>query len=201
MIIELLTQTGFVQGVDYSYENGVLTALQRTRLVDQEIDHEEIPEVLGAEGDVIEPAVPAWTEVIQVEETYTVQIPSLEELKREIVSQNDPALIISEYLKGKPVSDEDSLNIDLFLAGQGGWRFQNIPVPSGDELFDLIDTTKTKADQQKVNTESLQFLNSTDFMVLRHIRQKALGETTTLTEEAYLELEQKRSEAASRIIK
>jgi hypothetical protein len=155
MIIELLTQKGFVQGVDYSYENGVLTALQRVRLVDQEIDHEEIPEVLGAEGDVIEPAVPAWTEVIQVEETYTVQIPSLEELKRELVSQNDPALIISEFLKGKPVTDDDSLNIDLFLKGQGGWRFQNIPAPSIDELFDLIIPVREATEKERVKQERI----------------------------------------------
>lgn len=142
MIIELLTQKGFVQGVDYSYENGVLTALQRTRLVDQEIDHEEVPAVLGAEGDVIEPAIPAWTEVIQVEETYTVQIPSLDQLKRELVAANDSALIISQYLKDKPVAEDDSLNIDLFLQGQGGWRFQNIPAPSIDELYDLIVPVK-----------------------------------------------------------
>lgn len=169
MIIELLTQKGFVQGVDYSYENGVLTALQRTRLVDQEIDHEEVPAVLGAEGDVIEPAIPAWTEVIQVEETYTVQIPSLEQLKRELVAANDPALIISQYLKDKPISEDDSLNIDLFLQGQGGWRFQNIPAPSIDELFDLIPGTKSLAEQQKINEESLRFLAETDYMIIREM--------------------------------
>ena len=155
MIIELLTQKGFVQGVDYSYENGVLTALQRTRLVDQEIDHEEVPAVLGAEGDVIEPAIPAWTEVIQVEETYTVQIPSLDQLKRELVAANDSALIISQYLKDKPVAEDDSLNIDLFLQGQGGWRFQNIPAPSVDELFDLIVPVKEAAEKERIKAERI----------------------------------------------
>ena len=155
MIIELLTQKGFVQGVDYSYENGVLTALQRTRLVDQEIDHEEVPAVLGAEGDVIEPAIPAWTEVIQVEETYTVQIPSLDQLKRELVAANDSALIISQYLKDKPVAEDDSLNIDLFLQGQGGWRFQNIPAPSIDELFDLIVPVKEAQEKERIKAERI----------------------------------------------
>lgn len=169
MIIELLTQKGFVQGVDYSYENGVLTALQKTRMVDQEIDHPEVPEVLGAEGDVVEPAIPAYTEVIQVEETYTVQIPSLDELKRELVAANDPALIISQYLKDKPVTDDDSLNIDLFLQGQDGWRFQNIPAPSIDELYDLIPGTKSLAEQQKINEESLRFLAETDYMIIREM--------------------------------
>jgi len=155
MIIELLTQKGFVQGVDYSYENGVLTALERTRDVEQIIYHEEVPEVLGAEGDVVEPAIPAYEEVIIVQETYLVQIPSLEELKRELVEQNDPALLISEYLKDKEVTDDDSLNIDLFLKGQGGWRFQNVPAPSIDELYDLIVPVKEATEKERVKQERI----------------------------------------------
>lgn len=200
MIIELLTQKGFVQGVDYSYENGVLTALQRTRLVDQEIDHEEVPAVLGAEGDVIEPAIPAWTEVIQVEETYTVQIPSLEQLKRELVAANDVALIISQYLKDKPVTDDDSLNIDLFLQGQGGWRFQNIPAPSIDELYDLISISTAKQNQAQINAEAKQFLNDTDKLVLRHRDQKELNIPTKLSEEEFQSLLVERQAARDRVV-
>lgn len=148
MIIELLTQKGFVQGVDFSYENGVLTALQRTRLVDQEIDHEEIPAVLGAEGDVVEPAIPAYTEIIQVEETYFPEIPSLDSLKFEAVSKSDPTLLIGEYLQDKEVGEDDSLNVDLFLNGQGGWRFANVPAPTMDELFELIEPTTDKYARQ-----------------------------------------------------
>lgn len=200
MIIELLTQKGFVQGVDYSYENGVLTALQRTRLVDQEIDHEEVPAVLGAEGDVIEPAIPAWTEVIQVEETYTVQIPSLEQLKRELIAANDAALIISQYLKDKPVSEDDSLNIDLFLQGQGGWRFQNIPAPSIDELYDLIPISTAKQNQAQINAEAKQFLNDTDKLVLRHRDQKELNIPTKLSEEEFQALLVERQAARDRVV-
>lgn len=50
------------------------------------------------------------------------------------------------------------------------------------------------------NAENREFLNSTDWKVLRHIRQKALGITTSLTEDQYLDLEQQRTEAASRIV-
>lgn len=50
------------------------------------------------------------------------------------------------------------------------------------------------------NAENREFLNSTDWKVLRHIRQKALGVATSMTEAEYLALEQQRSDAASRII-
>lgn len=45
-----------------------------------------------------------------------------------------------------------------------------------------------------------QFLDSTDWQVLRHIRQKALGVPTSLTEEEYLDLEQRRSDIAASIV-
>ena len=51
-----------------------------------------------------------------------------------------------------------------------------------------------------LNAVEREFLNSTDWKVMRHIRQKALGEITSLTEEQYLELEQQRSGAAGRIV-
>lgn len=49
------------------------------------------------------------------------------------------------------------------------------------------------------NSIHREFLNSTDWKVLRHVRQKALGVPTTLTEEEYLELEQQRQTAADSI--
>ena len=59
--------------------------------------------------------------------------------------------------------------------------------------------TEQKA-QQLANAREQEFLNSTDWKVLRHIRQKALNITTSLTDAAYLELEQQRQSAAARII-
>lgn len=50
------------------------------------------------------------------------------------------------------------------------------------------------------NSEKQEFLNSTDWKVLRHIRQKTLGITTTLTESQYLELEQQREAASAGIV-
>jgi hypothetical protein len=55
-------------------------------------------------------------------------------------------------------------------------------------------------EQEKLNAVERDFLNSTDWKVLRHIRQKALGIPTSLTEAQYLELEQQRQSAAARIV-
>ena len=50
------------------------------------------------------------------------------------------------------------------------------------------------------NAEHREFLNNTDWKVLRHIREKALEITTTLSEEQYLDLENKRKIAAESIV-
>lgn len=55
-------------------------------------------------------------------------------------------------------------------------------------------------EQEKLNGVEREFLNSTDWKVMRHIRQKALGISTSLTEEQYIELEQQRQAAAARIV-
>jgi uncharacterized protein (UPF0276 family) len=72
-----------------------------------------------------------------------------------------------------------------------------------------IDTNKVEAHHASVfeqkenelkNAEHREFLNNTDWKVLRHIREKALGITTTLSEEQYLDLENKRKIAAESIV-
>lgn len=60
-------------------------------------------------------------------------------------------------------------------------------------------TTSRKA-QEILNGVEREFLNSTDWKVLRHIRQKALGVPTTLTDAEYIKLEQDRNAAAARIV-
>lgn len=55
-------------------------------------------------------------------------------------------------------------------------------------------------EQEKLNAVEREFLNSTDWKVMRHLRQKALGLPTTLTDAEYLELETQRNAAASRIV-
>lgn len=50
------------------------------------------------------------------------------------------------------------------------------------------------------NAQEREFLNSTDWKVLRHIRQKALNIPTSLSDAEYIQLEQQRQQAASRIV-
>lgn len=64
-----------------------------------------------------------------------------------------------------------------------------------------VDASVTAAKAREVsNAVEQEFLRSTDWKVLRHIRQKALGVPTSLTEQQYLALEQQRAAAAARIL-
>jgi hypothetical protein len=65
--------------------------------------------------------------------------------------------------------------------------------PVADEIF-------AQKEQDKLNAVEREFLNSTDWKILRHLRQKSLDLTTSLTEEQYLDLEQQRQAAAARIV-
>lgn len=168
-IQQLLLESDLVEGVDYSFINDELLALEKTRTVDEIVHHEEIPAVLGEQGEEISPAIPAWDETIQVQQTYTEILPSLNELYRELVSRSNVSSAIEEYLSDKQElkSNDDSLNVELFLNGGSGWRYQNIAAPSFKQLYDLIDIANEKAEQAEINAEALEYLASTDWMVLR----------------------------------
>jgi hypothetical protein len=55
-------------------------------------------------------------------------------------------------------------------------------------------------EQDRLNGLEREFLNSTDWKIMRHIRQKALNVATSLTDTEYTELEQQRQAAAARIV-
>ena len=55
-------------------------------------------------------------------------------------------------------------------------------------------------EQERLNAGERDFLNRTDWKVMRHIRQKALAIPTSLTEEDYIQLELDRQAAAERIV-
>jgi phage anti-repressor protein len=81
-------------------------------------------------------------------------------------------------------------------------------VLNGTHLFSVplnkvVEKSKASTSKDKVIAESIKnydFLQQTDWMVLRHIRQRSLGMDTSLTEEEYIELEQQRH-AASQLVK
>lgn len=53
--------------------------------------------------------------------------------------------------------------------------------------------------QEKQNIEYQRYLNTSDWKVLRHIREKALGMPTSISESEYLDLELARHRAAQAI--
>lgn len=63
-----------------------------------------------------------------------------------------------------------------------------------------LDSEAAKEEQRKTNAEKREFLNSTDWKVLRHMREIALSQPTTLSAEEYLALEQAREDAAAAIV-
>jgi hypothetical protein len=67
------------------------------------------------------------------------------------------------------------------------------------EITPIPESETEKKQQEKDNVEPREFLNSTDWMVLRHLRQRTLGVSTSLTEQQFLDLEQRRDQAATKI--
>ena len=64
----------------------------------------------------------------------------------------------------------------------------------------VAESVTAEKEQYRLNGIEREFLNSTDWKILRHLRQKALSVSTTLTDAQYLELEQQRQAASARIV-
>jgi hypothetical protein len=102
---------------------------------------------------------------------------------------------------------EDYPAIDAVMDDAGAIVQEAIPAKTHKEVklkaeytIEIEDIT-AQVEQEKTNAEALAYLASTDWKVLRHIRQKALGHPTTLSEEEYLQMEQDRALKASSIVK
>lgn len=75
-------------------------------------------------------------------------------------------------------------------------------------VFDAVSRTVKPIDasvtaqkaKDLANADKLEFLRSTDWQILRHIRQKALGQPTSLTDAEYIALEQQRATAAAGVV-
>ena len=78
-----------------------------------------------------------------------------------------------------------------------GTHFFDTDIMAISPLSDQIIQGNKLVDE---NADKREYLRSTDWMVLRHVREKALGLETSLTEDKYLELEQKRQETADSIV-
>lgn len=78
-----------------------------------------------------------------------------------------------------------------------GTHYYNI---GDDDVQSLPQSELDALAQLEANVTAREFLSSTDWKVLRHIREKALGITTSLTESEYLALEQERQNASDSIV-
>lgn len=65
---------------------------------------------------------------------------------------------------------------------------------------DQLNQQASVEETEKINAENRDFLSKTDWKVLRHLREKALGIATSLSEDEYLELEHRREAAANSIL-
>lgn len=72
----------------------------------------------------------------------------------------------------------------------------NVKTLKVEPVSALVALEKTK-ERQKM--EGLVYLNTSDWQVLRHIREKALGLPTSLSEQEYISLEQQRNQTAKNI--
>jgi hypothetical protein len=63
-----------------------------------------------------------------------------------------------------------------------------------------IEITQIDRSQEIINFNKREFLSETDYIVLRHIGQKALGIETTLSDQEYFALEAQRQQAREEIV-
>lgn len=70
---------------------------------------------------------------------------------------------------------------------------------SSKSVVKVADEVLAEKDQKVANAANLEFLISTDWKILRHLREKTLGLPTSLTDEQFINLEREREAAASRI--
>lgn len=66
----------------------------------------------------------------------------------------------------------------------------------------ILPYAKSETDKlaaQEASQDHIRFLNNSDWKVMRHIREKALGIPTSLSEAEYLDLELERHQRASAI--
>jgi hypothetical protein len=94
---------------------------------------------------------------------------------------------------GGPWGSEDAIHLEIP-------EHLNLNLLSWDgESFGQRELT-LEEQQNITNEASKKYLNETDWLVLRHQGQLALGISTSLSQEAYLELESNRQNARDSIV-
>lgn len=116
-------------------------------------------------------------------------------------SQEEADLWLAREVANKSFGESERLinKIDEngnFVVDENGIAIQEL-LPA-EFTFEIIDISEQVA-LEKAKSEAKQFLADSDFMVIRHLGQKALGMATSLSEEEYLQLEQQRQQARNSI--
>lgn len=157
-----LEKLGFIEGVDYTLDNNILTAIVKTRTVESVIHH---PEVLDEDGVTI--LQEASDEVIQVEEQYSEILPDLDSVKMECIS--DVVIAINEYLSDKKhlITEDDFINISENRIVS--FSYAQIEFPSVDTLLACYEVAIAKMSQEAINKEAEEYLKATDWYVTRMV--------------------------------
>jgi len=98
--------------------------------------------------------------------------------------------------------------IDTEFEGKDFYENLEIPDDGKEYIYENGQVVEKQPDialiaaeeQEIINQQARQFLQSTDWQILRHIGQLTLNMLTTLSESEYQELEQQRQTARNQII-
>lgn len=107
-----------------------------------------------------------------------------------IISVLNHLPVVPNSVTVKEISDQD---YELLTAGS---HYFDMPTHT---ILAHNDSVLDKLEQQKQSVHLRKQLQDTDWQVLRHIRQKALGVPTSLSEAEYLDLELERNRISAQI--
>lgn len=115
-----------------------------------------------------------------------------------ICIENNTVVSVLDYEPNVPSTIEVvKVSLDNFALIEAKTHYFNVATKTIEKNK---DEDLLKLHQESTNRKNLQFLSDTDWKVLRHTREKALGLPTSMTEIEYLSLEQERQIAAKGII-
>ena len=115
-----------------------------------------------------------------------------------ICIENNTVVSILDYEPNVPSTIEVvKVSLDNFALIEAKTHYFN---PVTKTIEKNKDEDLLKLHQESINRKHLTFLSNSDWKVLRHTREKALGIPTSMTEKEYLSLEQERQIAAKGIV-
>lgn len=112
----------------------------------------------------------------------------------ELVSEDSFGVVIN-YLENDE-NIEDSISSRVIEGINGPITLHTLPAEFSSEIIDISNQVSIENESR----EALAYLTSTDYKVLRHIRQQALSLPTTLSQSEYLELEHLRHDKSLKVL-